>query len=153
LLSSLFRTLGFVRADRLAAAEEQIRKVQAQAAKAGEGIEQSKADAREWRARAGEAEKRVHDLEHEVGRQTERLEKVRADLTTQLQAERARVAELQQALRQRLVDADRDLLVARDHLMAIEVKLGILEGAANVLDGRSRAVLDAQRRRETGAVA
>jgi hypothetical protein len=29
-------------------------------------------------------------------------------------------------------------MVARDHLMAIEVKLDILEGAANVLDRRTR---------------
>jgi chromosome segregation ATPase len=151
LLSALFRTLGFVRADQYAAAEEKLRKVQAQAAKAAETMDQTKAEAREWRARAGEAEKRVRDLEHEIAKQAERVEKTRADLSAQLDAERARVGELRQALRQRLADGDRDLLVARDHLMAIEVKLDILEGAANVLDGRTRAVLEAQQRHERGA--
>ena len=41
-------------------------------------------------------------------------------------------------LRDRLAETERELMVARDHLMAIEVKLDILEGAANVLDRRTR---------------
>ena len=36
------------------------------------------------------------------------------------------------------LETERELMVARDHLMAIEVKLDILEGAANVLDRRTR---------------
>lgn len=151
MLTRLFRTLGFVRADRYTAAEGQLRKAQAHAAKLAQSADEVKGEIREWKTKAGDAERRVRDLEREVARQTERVEKVRADLAAQLDAERARVAELQQALRQRLADSDRDLIVARDHLMAIEVKLDILEGAANVLDGRTRAVVDAQRQRETGA--
>ena len=41
-------------------------------------------------------------------------------------------------LRDRLAETEHELMVARDHLMAIEVKLDILEGAANVLDRRTR---------------
>jgi chromosome segregation ATPase len=151
MLTGLFRTLGFVRADRYTAAEQQLRKAQAHAEKLAQSGEDAKRENREWKTKAGDAERRMRDLEREVARQTERVEKVRADLAAQLESERARVVELQDALRQRLVESDRDLLVARDHLMAIEVKLDILEGAANVLDGRTRALLDARRQRETGA--
>lgn len=44
-----------------------------------------------------------------------------------------------QAMAERVEVATRELVIAREHLMAIEVKLDILEGAANVLDGRLRA--------------
>jgi hypothetical protein len=40
--------------------------------------------------------------------------------------------------------------MAREHLMAIEVKLDILEGAANVLDVRTRTAIGKQPR-QTGA--
>jgi hypothetical protein len=53
-------------------------------------------------------------------------------------------------LRDRLNDTERELMVARDHLMAIEVKLDILEGAANVLDKRTRSSASKDRH-ETGA--
>jgi chromosome segregation ATPase len=42
------------------------------------------------------------------------------------------------ALQARLADTERALTLARDQLNAIEVKLEILEGAANVLDARTR---------------
>ncbi len=45
------------------------------------------------------------------------------------------------ALDERLDRAERDLTAARDLLMAIEVKLDILEGAAQVLDARTRRML------------
>ena len=35
--------------------------------------------------------------------------------------------------------------------MAVEVKLDILEGAANVLDARTRTVIGSQERAESGA--
>jgi hypothetical protein len=49
------------------------------------------------------------------------------------------------ALETQLEESARELAFAREQLMAIEVKLDILEGAANVLDGRTRTV-SAQRR-------
>ena len=63
-----------------------------------------------------------------------------------LSAERAlakanqRLAELDD-LRQKVLDTNRELAVAREHLMSIEVKLDVLEGAANILDSRSRLVV------------
>jgi hypothetical protein len=54
------------------------------------------------------------------------------------------------ALQARLADTERALTLARDQLNAIEVKLEILEGAANVLDARTRVALQRQPD-ETGA--
>jgi chromosome segregation ATPase len=42
------------------------------------------------------------------------------------------------AMQSRLAETERALTLAREHLSAIEVKLEILEGAANVLDARTR---------------
>ena len=50
----------------------------------------------------------------------------------------------------RLAETDRALTLGREHLNAIEVKLEILEGAANVLDARTR-VAPQHRPDETGA--
>lgn len=42
------------------------------------------------------------------------------------------------AMQARLAETERALAIAREHLNAIEVMLEILEGAANVLDARTR---------------
>ena len=51
-----------------------------------------------------------------------------------------RAAELT-TLRKHLDESEQELTIAREQLMAIEVKLDILEGAANVLDARTRDIL------------
>lgn len=142
---NILNALGLVRATAHAALDEQRRKADARAAKLAETVDASRGEARDWKAKAADAEKRARDFEREAAKQSERGEKVRADLAGQLETERARVAELL-ALKQRLADAERELAVARDLLMAIDVKLDILEGAANVLDGRTRTVLAAASR-------
>jgi chromosome segregation ATPase len=152
MVSRLLSALGLVRASTHAAAIEQVRKADARAAKAGQTVEELRTEVRDWKARASEAEKRATDSAREAARQSERAEKIKADLTIQLDTERGRVAEFQ-AMRQRLGAAEREVAVARDHLMAIEVKLDILEGAANVLDRRTRTVLSTRSARDTGAPA
>ena len=54
------------------------------------------------------------------------------------------------AVQTRLAETERALALAREHLNAIEVKLEILEGAANVLDARTR-VAPQHRPDKTGA--
>ena len=127
------------RAAASAALEGRLRKAEARAARLAETLEKARTEARESKGRAGDAERRAREQEREAVRQAERVEKVRADLTAQLAKAQARVDGLL-ALRKRLGDTERDLLAARDHLMAVETKLDILEGAANVLDGRMRGV-------------
>ena len=100
-----------------------------------------KAASRNWKTQASEERARVKSLETELRRQRELAE--RHELTVEkLRHRRDEVDKL----RTRLTDAERELTVARDHLMAIEVKLDILEGAANVLDKRTRTTASRDRR-------
>jgi chromosome segregation ATPase len=78
--------------------------------------------------RAGEAaeqaSRRIAALEEELRSRDAALEAVLRDETV---------------LEQRVAAALQELQLARESLAAVEVKLDILEGAANVLDGRTRA--------------
>ena len=85
------------------------------------------------KAKAREAKERLARLSLEIetkAREVKDLQRQVADLT---------------ALNERLVVAERDLAAARELLMAVDVKLDILEGAANVLDVRTRSVVSRQR--------
>jgi predicted RNase H-like nuclease (RuvC/YqgF family) len=110
-------------------------------------VKQYRTAAHEWKARFSEASSRVKALESELKQTTQHAEKSQVYLT-KLRARREEI----DALRTRLADAERELMVAREHLMAIEVKLDILEGAANVLDLRTRAAIS-KRHTETSAPA
>jgi predicted RNase H-like nuclease (RuvC/YqgF family) len=110
-----------------------------------EQVEQAKSAAHEWKAKASESLARVRTLEADLKQQTRHAQKSELYLTKM----RERREEVQ-SLRTRLAEAERELMVAREHLMAIEVKLDILEGAANVLDVRTRAAI-AQRNNQTSA--
>ena len=138
-MTRILNVLGLVRAASVAALEGRLRKSEARAAKLAKTLEKARTEAHESKGRAGDAERRAREQEREVARQAERVEKVRADLTAQLTNAHARVDELL-ALRERFGETQRDLLAVRDHLMAVETKLDILEAAANVLDGRTRTV-------------
>lgn len=138
-MNSILNALGLVRITALAAADERLRKADARLARLTETLEEARAEGRDWKAKAGDAERRAKSAEEQASRLEDRLEKTRADLSHQLEAARERLAEFQ-AMRQRLRDGAQELAVARDHLMAIEVKLDILEGAANALDARTRTV-------------
>jgi uncharacterized protein involved in exopolysaccharide biosynthesis len=90
----------------------------------------------DWKAKASDAIARAKEFEAEAKQQAKRAEKFRAA------AERweKRAADFD-ALNAKLRDLERELAVAREHLMAVEIKLDILEGAANVLDIRTRATI------------
>lgn len=99
----------------------------------------------EWRKRASDAATQQRSLEAEVKRQSHLVAKLRSSI----EKGRQRQDDIKK-LRLRLADAERELMVARDHLMAIEVKLDILEGTANVLDKRTRSAAPRDQQ-ETGA--
>jgi len=91
-----------------------------------------KRDRLEWKNKAVEASTRARSFKKQAARQAARLtEAVKAADTG------SRRQELD-ALQARLEGAERELTTAREHLMVIESKLDILEGAANVLDARTR---------------
>ena len=83
----------------------------------------------DWKQRAVSAAARVKVLEAQL------KEHARNEARMHRKLERVRA---QSELSAQLADTERELLLAREHLMAIEVKLDILEGAANVLDLRTR---------------
>ena len=95
-----------------------------------------KVGAEGWKAKAADAAARVRSLEAKVTRQAQLVDK----LSRSVEKHQRRRAEVE-TLRTSLADAVRELVVAREHLMAVEVKLDILEGAANVLDLRTRAAV------------
>jgi len=96
-------------------------------------IEELKAALLAWKMKAGEASARAKQLEAELREQKKIVQRtMRAAGNSQVpNAALDKMAE-------QLAAADRELAIARDYLMAIEVKLDILEGAANVLDLRTR---------------
>ncbi len=104
-----------------------------------------KASGAEWKKKAAEAAGQQRSLEAEVRRQSQLVTKLRGSI----EKWRQRHDDIKK-LRERLAHTERELMVARDHLMAIEVKLDILEGAANVLDQRTRSSAPRDRH-QTGA--
>jgi len=124
-ISGLLATVGLVPARRHQVLAEQV--------------EDAKRAAHEWKAKASQSMARVAQLEADLKTQTRHAQKSEIYLTKM----RERREEIQ-SLRTRLAEAERELMVAREHLMAIEVKLDILEGAANVLDVRTRAAISKQ---------
>lgn len=108
------------------------RSVQLQARLAAE----AKAGSAAWKTKAGEALSREKGLEAEVKRQSQLIRK----LTATNDKLRQQQDDVEERLKVRLTEAEQALTVAREYLMAIDTKLDILEGAANVLDKRMRTV-------------
>jgi hypothetical protein len=91
--------------------------------------EKARTDARSWKTRAEEL--------NEKARQADELATRLAK--AQRQAERADLyrAELKEA-RERIERAEKAIALSREHLMATETKLDLVEAAINVLDRRTR---------------
>jgi chromosome segregation ATPase len=136
----LLQALGLVPSARLAAANERLRKLESKVETLSEKLSDARTDARTWQVKAEEARQRAKEIESEARRELQRAEKVRAEIEKEAAREKKRSIDVP-ALEHRLDGAEQNLAVARDQLMAIEVKLDILEGAATVLDGRTRTLL------------
>jgi chromosome segregation ATPase len=144
-----------VRASRLKLAAEQLRKCESRVEELKASLDKARTGSQEWKAKADDAEQRVAAARTEVAQQAKQIERAQAQAARTEEAQqremdrlRARLADLTDKrardaadLRAHLAATARDLELAREHLMTIEVKLDILEGAAIVLDGRTRAIL------------
>ena len=85
-----------------------------------------------------DAKRKLQDRLEKLGQKTEHeVRRLREHDVTRA----ARLDDLQQ----RTAWAEKSIQLGREHLMAIEVKLDIVEGAINVLDQRTRAALAAAR--------
>ena len=109
------------------------------AASQAELIEKLRAGSLAWKTKADDARARLKTADAEIKRQSREIHKLSAT-TEKLRQQHSEI----DRLRARVVEAERTLLVAREQLMAIDVKLDILEGAANVLDTRTRAAVSRQ---------
>ena len=146
-------SLGFVRASRYAEAIEQQKKAESRALKLEQQLAIAREESRGWKQKADHAQAALKEAQAntaEALKQMRRAEKLRGDAEQRSARETQRAIDLE-TLRQRLADSERALAVAREQLMAIEVKLDILEGAANVLDARTRTVVTRRTTTERGA--
>jgi chromosome segregation ATPase len=147
-----------VRASRLATATEKLRKCEARVEELKASLETARAASQEWKAKANVAEERLADVRRDAEKQAKLIERTQAEAARAEEAHardveqlRERVSDLGEKrardaadLRAHLATTERDLAHAREHLMLIDTKLDILEGAANVLDNRTRAILRAR---------
>ena len=133
LLIRLLAIVGLAPARSYRAVTAQLRDTESKARRLAKAVEELKASTQVWKTKASEAVDRAKSL----------------DLQTRHHAKLALVAEKERrrsvaSVQKRLIAAERELAMTREHLMATEVKLDILEGAANVLDARMRTVLSRQ---------
>ena len=122
-----------------------------------ERVRKAEARAEKLAHDAGDAQKALLDAKEESARHAHRVEKLKADIDRlkadferKYEEDRRGLAQMEQkrstavdGFADRLASAERELTGARDALMAIDVKLAILEGAANVLDARTRVAAGA----------
>lgn len=108
---------------------ERLQKAEARHAKLVDELDRARASAKACQAKVEEAEKALRVQHADAAHQLRRVEKLTAE-----------VDRLRTESRQNVETVKRDLTLAREALMAVDVKLDILEGAANVLDLRMRGV-------------
>jgi chromosome segregation ATPase len=163
LIIKLLNILGLVTAGRHGLVVARLRDAESQARKLTKVVEAAKADGRTWRTKAAEMERRFKAIDKDESRRAREVEKLKNEMEKRGEGQRREMARLGaeverlkkenlalESLRTKLAEAEHALGLAREHLMAIDVKLDILEGAANVLDSRTRAIV-AQQAGETNA--
>ena len=92
-------------------------------------------DLASWKKRAIKGERRERALQAQARDLETRLQKQARWMSIGVEQQRGELS----AMQAQLAEVQAALTLTREHLMAIEVKLEILEGAANVLDARTRA--------------
>jgi chromosome segregation ATPase len=163
LIITLLNSLGLVTAGRYGVAVARLREAEAHAKKLTKAVEASKADARAMKVKADELTQRLKVIEKDESKHTREAERLKLEFEKRGEGQQREAARLAaeverlkkqnvalESLRVKLAEAEHSLGLAREHLMAIDVKLDILEGAANVLDARTRGVV-AQQAGQTNA--
>ena len=140
LIVRVLAAIGLVPAARYARVSRQLNEI-------GPELHTWKKQARRARETIGALERRVSELEKQLRQQARQLKGARG-VSAQRETGETRDTREFTAMQARLVEAERTATLAREQLMAIEVKLEILEGAANVLDARTRATIQQTRKTE-----
>jgi chromosome segregation ATPase len=143
----VLRGIGLERQGRAAELKQALVKSEEHVSELKRLLEQSRQETAKWRAKAQEASTESSDqrkaredkhrarIEKLEGRMREQMDKLR-------HADTGRADKLND-LRERVAGADRSVRIGRDHLMALEAKLDLIEGAINVLDRRYRSLVSA----------
>jgi chromosome segregation ATPase len=114
--------------------EQRVNEVQADSkAQLERQTHESRAQSKALKTELADAAKALKVKEHELAKQAQGINKLR-EAVEHANRRRGDV----QGMLKRLIEAEQELAAARNHLMVVEVKLDILEGAANVLDARTR---------------
>ena len=166
---SLFRRYIPVTAERAAAIAAELTRTRAMLAQMRALLRKARGSVVRWKAKADAAEQRASAAqkalamrEKEVQRYLRRIEQLeariaqhdekRAQIITKLRArlteERDKRRLIAADLREQLDVTARELASARDGQMLIDVKLDILEGAANALDARTRRMRESSAERD-----
>jgi chromosome segregation ATPase len=135
--SGLLGLFGLARATHLRAATERVNTLKEQAADAKQRLEAARQDATHWKERAAEANGRIaaatQDVERWKSKDSGHLEEL---------------ATVQDKLA-RLKQAEQVIELTRGHLLTMETKLDVLEGAITVLDQRTRDSVERPARERT----
>ena len=137
LLSGLLEAIGLVTLRRHQLTIKQLRDAESRAKKLEAHVNEIQAHAnaqsKAMKTEIADAAKALKVKERELAKQAQRIDKLR-EAVEHANRRRGDV----QGMLKRLIEAEQELAAARNHLMVVEVKLDILEGAANVLDARTR---------------
>ena len=143
-ITRLLGAFGLAPAAHVERLSRQAEKSAEKAAQLEQRLATARSDAEGWKRRHDESARSAAELKKAAAQAEARAESARAhverqqarfdDLKTRADALTAQVHQL----RDRLQEAQRSANGAREHLMATEMKLDLIEAAIQVLDGRTR---------------
>ena len=140
----LLGLVGLAPASHVALAQQKARRAGEKAARLEAHLRTLRADRDTWKQRHREAAAAASEWKKSTRRaeaETSRATTAAVRASAQVEEWRARTETLTgdlRDLRERLEESRRTGTLAREHLMATEVKLDLIEAAIHVLDGRTR---------------
>lgn len=144
IVARIVQRLGFVRTARYAASLQQQLKAEARSAHMADRLARAQSAASALKQRSDHLSQSLKQTRDDGRRAKGDLARAQRDVARGLQdleraqKENARLRAQLLPFKERLAAAERALVVARETLMTVETKLDILEGAAQVLDRRTR---------------
>jgi chromosome segregation ATPase len=138
LLRKAFSVVGLTSSAHARALSQRAEAADRRAGELKEALAGARAEAARWKTKAAELGERLAKLDDAA----ERLPRLERDLQQWKTRDEKHVAQLGE-VRERMERAERAVALSREHLMATETKLDIIEAAVNVLDARTRRALEA----------
>jgi chromosome segregation ATPase len=142
--SRVLRRLGLERGGRAADLHDALKRSEKRIVELKQLLEKSRGEAEHWRAKLLASSQHEQDArkadEQKYQARAEKMESRLREQMAKMQERDAARAEKLGELRDKVATADRSVRAGRDHLMSIEVKLDLIEGAINVLDRRFRGL-------------